>query len=191
MAKRSYRLIKRFLDIVVAGLLLAVLALPMALIALAVALDTPGKAIFSQLRVGRGGVFFRLYKFRTMLPGEARQVTRTGRVLRKLSLDELPQLVNVLKGDMSLIGPRPLIPEETELHRERARFGVYELRPGMTGLAQIHGRDFVTAEEKLRWDRTYWQHFGFRQDVKIFFATLPRVLRGDGVKDSEGDADGI
>lgn len=179
----AYAMVKRILDMALAALLLTVLALPMALIALAVALDTPGKVIFSQMRVGRDGRYFRLYKFRTMLPGEARQVTRTGRVLRKLSLDELPQLVNVLRGDMSLIGPRPLIPEETEMHRERARFGVYELRPGLTGLAQIHGRDFVTAEEKLRWDLEYLHNFGFCQDVKILWATVPKVLRGDGVKE--------
>ena len=183
----AYAPVKRLLDLCLAALGLAALCVPMALIALAVALDTPGGAIFTQVRVGRAGVCFRMYKFRTMSAG---RVTRSGRLLRTLSLDELPQLLNVLRGEMSLVGPRPLVPEEDEMHRQRARLGVYELRPGLTGLAQIHGRDLLNDGEKLRWDAQYRRDLSFRQDVRILFATVPRVLRGEGVKDREEDGNG-
>ena len=108
-------------------------------------------------------------------------ITRVGHVLRKLSLDELPQLFNVLKGDMSLVGPRPLIENEADIHIMRERFGVYSVRPGVTGLAQINGRDTVSPAEKVRWDVRYVEHFGFWMDVKILFATVPKIFGGEGV----------
>ncbi|MBQ7688996.1 MAG: sugar transferase, partial [Clostridia bacterium] len=95
---------------------------------------------------------------------------------RKTSLDELPQLWNILKGDMSLIGPRPLIPEETQVHEGRLRAGVYALRPGLTGYAQINGRDLVSAEEKVRMDTQYLQNFSLKTDVEILFKTVFNVL---------------
>ena len=108
-------------------------------------------------------------------------ITRVGKFIRKTSLDELPQLINVLLGDMSLIGPRPLISDEHEIHDMRMRFGVYNVRPGITGLAQINGRDLVSPGEKVRWDVKYLENFGFRMDLKILLATVPKVFGRAGV----------
>lgn len=192
VSKRFYCKVKRFLDVVLAALGLAVLLIPMAILCVVIYLDDPGEVIFSQYRVGRNGKRFKLYKFRSMkkstpkylatmeLRNPKQYFTRVGRFLRKLSLDELPQLLNVLKGDMSLIGPRPLISDEYEMHAMRMRFGVYQLRPGITGLAQVNGRDTITEEEKIHWDVRYLQELGFRSDLKILLATVPKVLRREG-----------
>jgi O-antigen biosynthesis protein WbqP len=191
VAGRPYRVVKRALDMVCAGLLLAVLAIPLGVIALLVRRDDGGRVLFRQERIGLGGKPFFMYKFRTMKPGapsdvpsrvqkESAYVTEVGRVLRKYSLDELPQLVNVLKGDMSLVGPRPLIVPERDIHELRERFGVYSVRPGLTGLAQIHGRDSLGAREKVLWDVTYLHHFGLWTDLSILLQTVPQVLGGSG-----------
>lgn len=192
---RPYRFVKRLLDLLVALIAFVVFLVPMILVALVVIVDDPGTPVFAQYRVGRYGKRFKLYKFRTMkretpkylstmeMEDPDRYITRVGRVLRKLSLDELPQLVNVIKGDMSLVGPRPLISDEYEIHAMRTRFGVYEIRPGVTGLAQINGRDQVSPEEKVRWDVEYMRRFGLWQDVKILLRTVPKVFRGSDVND--------
>ena len=191
--KRFYCKIKRLLDLILAVIGLAVLLIPFAIIAIIVYCDDPGAVIFSQYRIGRRGKRFKLYKFRTMkmdtpkylstmdMKNPDKYITRVGHVLRKTSLDELPQLINVLKGDMSLVGPRPLIADEYEIHAMRMRFGVYSVRPGVTGLAQIHGRDLVSPADKVRWDVKYLQGFGFWQDLKILLSTVPRVLERDGI----------
>lgn len=184
---------KRVLDFILSALGLTVLLVPLALTALVVYIDDPGNIFFCQKRVGRNGKLFRLYKFRTMrmetpkymatsdVDDPNKYITRVGHVLRKLSLDEIPQLFNVLKGDMSLVGPRPLIPNEEEIHTMRHRFGVYSVRPGVTGLAQINGRDLVSPADKVRWDVRYVKNFGFGIDVKILFATVPKVFGSEGV----------
>lgn len=191
--KRFYCKLKRLLDTLLAVIGMLVLLVPFAVIALIIYLDDRGPVIFSQYRVGRSGKRFKLYKFRTMkmdtpkylskteVDDPSKYITRVGRVLRKLSLDEFPQLYNVLKGDMSLVGPRPLISDEYEIHAMRMRFGVYAIRPGVTGLAQINGRDQVSPTEKVRWDVKYIQNFGFWQDVKIIFATIPKIFGGEGI----------
>ncbi len=191
--RRVYSLVKRFLDIFFAIALLVFLWLPMLLIWAAVRLDSKGGGIFKQRRVGRGGKVFICYKFRTMYshaPGErassdfedvGKYITMVGSFLRKTSLDELPQLFNVLKGDMSLVGPRPLIISETRVHAERMRNGVYFLRPGLTGLSQINGRDALSDERKVELDTEYLMEFGFFQDLRIVGATVGKVLRGDGI----------
>lgn len=196
---RFYCKVKRVLDFILSLLGLTVLLLPLALIAFVVYIDDPGKIFFCQKRVGRNGKLFRLYKFRTMkmdtpkymatsdVDDPDKYITCVGRVLRKLSLDEIPQLFNVLKGDMSLVGPRPLIPNEEEIHTMRDRFGVYSVRPGVTGLAQINGRDTVSPVEKVRWDVRYVEHFGFWTDVKILFATVPKIFGGEGVVEGCGN----
>ena len=188
-----YCSIKRVLDIVCSALGLLVLLIPMAIIALIIYMDAPGAVIFSQYRVGRHGKRFKLYKFRTMKPeapkykatmnldNPEQYITRVGHVLRKYSLDEIPQLFNVLKGDMSLVGPRPLISDEYEIHAMRMRFGVYRIRPGVTGLAQINGRDLVTPAEKVRWDVKYLHEFGPMMDLKILLNTLPKIADGHDV----------
>ena len=175
------------------GLLLFFLALPMLVIALAVSLSSRGGVIFRQERVGRGGEHFVCLKFRTMYQEaphdrpsaemrDGRYVTPIGRFLRRTSLDELPQLWNVLRGEMSLVGPRPLIPCESEVHELRRRCGVDCLRPGMTGLAQIRGRDLLSPREKARLDARYAKSASLGGDLKIIFQTLSGGAFSQSVK---------
>ena len=176
-AQRRYTVLKRGLDLVLALLLLLVLALPMALIALALKLTRPREPVlFRQARVGQGDTLFTLYKFRSM-ESDGRRLAPLGRFLRTASLDELPQLALVLTGRMSLIGPRPLVPQEAEIRAMRRRLGVYQLRPGLSGLAQINGRDLVSDRDKAAYDRKYLENLSFRQDAAIFLATIGKVLR--------------
>lgn len=192
-SRKPYMVVKRVLDVFLSAMGLLVLVLPLAVVALIVYIDDPGTVFFSQKRVGKNGKVFRLYKFRTMkvstpkymatmdVDDPDKYITRVGRVLRKLSIDELPQLWNVLKGDMSIVGPRPLIPHEEEIHKMRDRFGVYTVRPGVTGLAQINGRDLCTPSDKVHWDVDYVEHIGFWLDLKIAVATVPKIFGGEGV----------
>lgn len=192
-SRHPYVFWKRLIDVVLSVIGLVVLLVPMGIIALIAYIDDPGNVIFSQKRIGKGGKVFRLYKFRTMrlstpkyvatgdMQNPNQYITRVGKILRKLSLDEIPQLVNVIKGDMSLVGPRPLIPSETPIHEMRQRFGAYTVRPGVTGLAQVNGRDTVEPADKVRYDVKYVESFGFGTDLKILFSTVPNVFSGKGV----------
>jgi O-antigen biosynthesis protein WbqP len=189
----AYSLIKRGLDVFFSAVLLLLLAFPMLLIWIAIRIDSPGAGFFRQERVGRDSKSFVCYKFRTMyintpsncpssqLTDSQRYITRVGRLLRRTSLDELPQLFNVLKGNMSLVGPRPLIAQEHEVHDGRLRGGVYTLRPGITGLSQINGRDALSDEQKVLLDCEYLDRFGFFQDLKIVGLTLKKVVTGEGI----------
>lgn len=180
--QERYLTVKRCLDGLLSLVLLALLAIPMAVIAGLVKLSSPRQPVlFRQERVGRDGAPFLLWKFRS-IDAATGAVTPLGRVLRKASLDELPQLVQVLSGSMSLIGPRPLIPEEVSVHRLRRAAGVYRLRPGLTGLAQISGRDMVDDERKAAYDRAYLEHLSFGQDWRIFWATVGKVIRCEDVE---------
>ena len=188
------RYIKRILDILLSLAMIFFMLLPMFIIAVAIRCDSCGDAIFKQKRLGRGGKVFVCYKFRSMyitappdmpaakLRDGQKYVTPVGRFLRRSSLDELPQLFNVLKGDMSLIGPRPLICEEEELHKRRMDGGIYRLRPGITGMAQINGRNLLCDEEKLRGDLYYLENIKMWLDVKILFRTFFKVAQGEGVQ---------
>lgn len=193
--QRRYEKLKRALDLLAALSALAVLLLPMGLLALVQKLQSPREPVFFvQMRVGRGGELFRLYKFRSISAAAPRdlptaeadfkdeQMTPFGRFLRTSSVDELPQLWQVVTGKMSLVGPRPLIAREEEMHRAREAMGVYQLRPGLTGWAQIHGRDFVTNEEKLRYDRQYLELMSLKTDLGILWRTLGVVLRRENIK---------
>ncbi len=183
-----YRWIKRGLDVALSALLLWLLLLPLLLIALAVALTSPGGAIFRQKRVGRDGRLFVLYKFRTLRKDAPHDrpaaefsdrdayLTGIGRFLRHSSLDELPQLWNVLKGDMSLVGPRPLIENERVVHELRRRYGAHRVRPGMTGLAQVMGREMVDDRRKAAYDGRYVWHMGLFQDALILGRTLKQSI---------------
>lgn len=179
---------KRALDVVVATAALAVLALPMLVIALIVRLRLGSPVLFTQVRPGWHGLPFRLIKFRTMreaydpsgepLPEEQR-LTKLGRRLRATSLDELPELWNVLRGDMSLVGPRPLLMEYLPLYTpEQARR--HEVRPGLTGWAQINGRNTLSWEQKFALDVWYVDHQNLRLDLKILFMTLGKVITAEG-----------
>lgn len=190
---RRYWAFKRIMDIILALAALFIIAVPMLIVFLIAYIDDPGNVLFTQYRVGMGGRCFKLYKLRTMrqdtpkymstseVDDPNRYITRIGRILRRLSIDELPQLINVLKGDMSIVGPRPLISAEYEIHDLRMRYGVYKIRPGLTGLAQINGRDMVAPADKVRWDVRYLEEFGFWTDVKIVLSTIPKVIGGNGV----------
>lgn len=199
VSHKRYRHLKRAMDVVLSVICLLILLIPMGIIAIAIYLDDPGKVIFSQKRVGRNGKRFRFYKFRTMkedtpkylstmeIEDPNQYITRFGKFLRRSSLDELPQLYNVLKGDMSLVGPRPLISDEYEIHQMRMRFGVYAVRPGLTGLAQVNGRDVVTPADKVRWDVKYLESFGPVMDLKVLLATVPKVLGASDVVEGRGE----
>jgi len=187
--------IKRFFDLTVSTLGLVILAPLFGLISIAVKLDSTGPVFFKQARPGKNGKIFTLYKFRTMkelwdergipLPDEER-LTRTGKTLRRLSLDELSQLINILKGDMSLVGPRPLFIQYLDLYTpEQARR--HEVKPGMTGWAQVSGRNAITWEEKFKYDVWYVDNWSIWIDLKILFLTVWKVLRGEGIS-QEGRA---
>ncbi len=183
----SYAYAKRGFDILISAAGLCLLALPMASCALAIKLTSPGPVLLHQTRIGRNGVPFICRKFRTMhrntplcaaahLPRPSHYITPLGRILRRYSFDETAQLLNVLRGDMSLIGPRPLIPQERELHRLRAQQGVYALRPGISGLSQIRGRDTLSSADKAAWDAAYAACASLSLDAAIFTHTL-RCIR--------------
>lgn len=179
-------LMKRFLDL--AGSLVGLLLLwPLAaLIGAAVKLDLPGPILFSQKRVGRGERIFRCHKFRSMhvsaperpthksVPSD---VTRVGHVLRRTKLDELPQLFNVLLGHMSLVGPRPCLPSQIHLIEARRRLGVNDVRPGITGLAQVHGIDMSEPDRLARVDAVYLAHASALMDLRLILASLPGARR--------------
>ena len=189
MSKRVQAYLKRVFDIVVSAVALTVLAPVMGLIALAVWRTMGRPVLFRHVRPGLHGKPFVMYKFRTMrdlrdaegnlLPDEAR-LTPFGRWLRTTSLDELPELVNVLRGEMSLVGPRPLLMEYLERYTpEQARR--HEVKPGITGWAQIHGRNNLSWEERLRLDVWYVDHWSLWLDLKILWRTLWMVLRREGI----------
>jgi lipopolysaccharide/colanic/teichoic acid biosynthesis glycosyltransferase len=200
-ASRGYLLAKRLFDVAICLVLLPVGMLVFLLCSLAIALDSPGPILISQERTGRDGRRFRMFKFRTMvhnaeqlkhalahlnvlpppdfkIPNDPR-ITRVGRLLRQTSLDELPQIINVLRGEMSLVGPRPTSFDAntyTLWHTYRL-----EVKPGMTGLWQVKGRNAMTFDERLRLDIQYIQHRSFTLDLKLLALTLPAVLRRSGV----------
>ena len=185
--------VKRILDIIFSTLLIALLSPVMVIIGVAIRVESSGGAIFKQKRVGQNKKAFVCLKFRTMridapqnvpaskLLDSQKYITRVGRLLRRSSLDELPQLFNVLKGDMSLVGPRPLIFEEAEMHKKRESEGIYALRPGLTGLAQIKGRNLLLDCEKIENDKFYLENIKIRLDARIVFLTLGCVFAGKGI----------
>ena len=192
---RGSRILKRALDIVVAGtLVLAVLPL-MLVIAIAIKLDSRGPVFFKQMRTGRGGRLFRLLKFRSMYVGSRvlvrddgaivkerhdDRVTRVGRMLRRFSLDEAPQLLNVLRGDMSMVGPRPLVIAEAEALTEEWQGRRADLRPGLTGPWQVSGRSHIPFSDMIKLDYQYVAGWSLARDVEILLATFPAVLTGRG-----------
>ncbi|SEF55696.1 sugar transferase [Billgrantia desiderata] len=181
---------KRILDVVLSALALLVLSMPMLLIALLIRWDSPGGALFVQRRVGRHLVPFDIYKFRTMhhrradeidplvegvIDSEHARITRIGRVLRATSLDELPQLLNVLKGDMSLVGPRPVLIEQVEAVPARY-LNRFSVRPGLTGLAQVRGRRSLGWLQQLELDCHYAERVSIGLDLRLMLATVHVVL---------------
>jgi O-antigen biosynthesis protein WbqP len=183
---------KRATDIAVSGAALVVLAIPLLLLAGLVRATSPGPAIHWSKRVGRNNALFLMPKFRTMridtpqiathlMDDPQRWLTPIGGALRRTSLDELPQLISVLKGDMSLVGPRPALFNQDDLVALRTQAGVEALRPGLTGWAQVNGRDELPIPVKVGLDAEYLERCSFRLDVKILAMTLAGVLRSKGV----------
>jgi O-antigen biosynthesis protein WbqP len=184
---------KRFLDIFLSGLGMLVLAIPMAVIALIVKLTSKGPVLFWQKRIGIHKTTFMMPKFRSMytetpsdmpthlLSDPTRWITPVGKVLRKLSLDELPQMWSIFVGDMSIIGPRPALWNQDDLVAERDKYGANDVRPGLTGWAQINGRDELEIPVKARLDGEYVEKLSFAMDVKCFVGTIAAVLKRDGV----------
>ncbi|MCI7742618.1 MAG: sugar transferase [Clostridiales bacterium] len=187
------RFIKRFIDIVLSLVGLVVLAIPMLVFALIVKLDSPGPVLFWQKRVGIHKKTFMMPKFRTMytdtpanmpthlLSDPQKWITRSGAWFRKLSIDELPQILCIFTGKMSIIGPRPALWNQDDLIEERDKYGANDVRPGLTGWAQINGRDELEIPVKARLDGEYVQKLSFLFDCRCFFGTIFKVLRHDGV----------
>ena len=190
-----YPYIKRGADVLFALLALICLSPVYLALALAVKISSPGPVLFRQTRVGRGGRLFTIYKFRTMrtdtprdtathlLQDPSRYITRVGAFLRRSSLDELPQFFNVLKDDMSIVGPRPALYNQYDLIAAREKAGVNAVRPGITGLAQISGRDELPIPVKVRYDREYVENLSLKMDARCFFGTIISVLRAEGVRE--------
>ena len=174
-------------------LVLIIMLIPIFIvIGIIIAIDSGNPVIYKQYRVGKHNKLFYIYKFRTMKTNtrlaatseltEADEcITRSGRFLRKTSLDELPQLFNVLIGDMSFVGPRPLIPEEKEIRNLRKEYNVYSVRPGITGWAQVNGRDSLSIEEKALFDKEYVDKQSISLDIKIMFKTVMVVLKRENI----------
>ena len=189
MRKIYDRLIKRAADFLLSLFALAVLSIPLAVLALLVRSKLGSPVLFKQERPGKNGEIFTLYKFRTMtdkrdengelLPDEIR-LTKFGKLLRSLSLDELPEFYNILKGDMSFVGPRPLLVRYLPLYSERQAMR-HNVRPGLTGLAQVNGRNLLTWEEKFEWDVKYVENISPWLDIKILFKTVINVLKREGI----------
>ena len=187
------KFLKRLIDILLSLGGIAVLWLPMVIIAVAIKLDSKGPVFFKQKRVGIHKSHFNILKYRTMrtdtphdapthqLTDPKRWITKVGGFLRKTSLDELPQLFNILAGDMSVIGPRPALWNQYDLIEERDKYGANDVRPGLTGWAQINGRDELEIPVKARLDGEYVERMSFGFDCKCFFGTVASVLRSDGV----------
>ena len=184
---------KRFLDIVLSACGILVLTPVFALLAIAIKADDPGPVFFRQKRVGIHKKHFQIMKFRTMRMDAPRDVpthllenpeaciTRVGRILRKTSLDELPQIFQIFTGEMSIIGPRPALWNQFDLIEERDKYGANDVRPGLTGWAQINGRDELPIAVKAQLDGEYVRKLSFGFDVKCFFGTIVSVLKHDGV----------
>lgn len=184
---------KRLLDIILSGCAIVILSPLLLIIAVAIKIDDPGPVLFRQKRVGIHKTYFSIMKFRTMkmdtpkdtpthlLENPEQYITKVGKFLRKSSLDELPQIFQIFTGKMSIIGPRPALWNQFDLIAERDKYGANDVRPGLTGWAQINGRDELPIEVKARFDGEYVEKLSFLFDCKCFFGTIGAVLKHDGV----------
>lgn len=193
-----YIYIKRLIDIILSGLGIILLSPIFLIIALLIKIDSQGNVFFKQKRVGKNKTHFNILKFRTMksetpsdmpthlLGNATSHITNIGNFLRKSSLDELPQLINIFKGDMSIVGPRPALWNQYDLLTERDKFNANDVYPGLTGLAQISGRDELSIYIKAELDGDYVLNMGFWMDIKCILGTVRSVLKRDGIV--EGDS---
>lgn len=185
---------QRLLDIIISFIFLIILSPIFLIVAIFIKINSEGPVFFTQQRIGKNNELFKFYKFRTMKVGTPNVATdklkdsksyqtSVGKVLRKTSLDELPQLINILKGDMSFVGPRPALYNQYNLKELRTKAGVHTLLPGITGWAQINGRDHNDDSQKTELDRYYLENKSFALDIKILFLTVFKVLKAEGVVD--------
>lgn len=185
-------MIKRILDFIFSAILILFLSPVFILIAIMIKLTSSGPILFRQIRVGKDNKEFVIYKFRTMkvespnvasylLDNPDKYITSIGKFLRSSSMDELPQLFNILIGNMSFVGPRPVIPKEFELINLRTKVGVHKLKPGLTGWAQVNGRDEVRVREKVYLDEYYLKNYSLLLDIKIIFITALQVTKSEGI----------
>lgn len=191
--KKIYFGIKRLIDVILSFLAIIILFIPGIIIAICIKIESKGPVFFKQKRVGKNKKYFMIYKFRTMRTDTPKDmpthmlnnpdlyITKVGRILRKTSLDELPQIINIIKGDMSIVGPRPALWNQDDLITERDKYHANDIRPGLTGLAQISGRDELEIPVKAKLDGEYTKNISFGLDVKIFFKTIIKVFESDGV----------
>lgn len=188
-----YLHIKRVIDFVLSLIALIVLSPLFLILAIWIKSDSPGPVFFKQKRIGKHRTFFQIYKFRTMRSDTPKDtpthllndptsfITKSGHFLRKTSLDELPQIINILKGEMAIIGPRPALWNQDDLADERDKYGANDVLPGLSGWAQINGRDELPIPIKAKLDGDYVENMSFAFDLKCFFGTIFSVLRSDGV----------
>lgn len=189
----AYLKIKRIIDLLLSGFGLFILAPLFLIIFIAIKLDSRGPVLFKQKRFGIHKSYFNITKFRTMsvetpkdmpthlLENPEQYITNVGRFLRKTSLDELPQIINIFKGEMSIVGPRPALWNQYDLIEERDKYGANDVPVGLTGWAQINGRDELPIKEKAKLDGEYVEKIGLKMDVKCFVGTILSVLKGDGI----------
>ncbi len=195
--QKRYLLVKRILDVCI-SLIAIIILLPFFLVfSIMIKIESKGPILFKQNRIGKNKKIFVIYKFRTMKIGTPKDmpthmlkdadsyITKFGNMMRKTSLDELPQLINILKGDMSIIGPRPALWNQEDLIKEREKYHVNNIRPGLTGWAQVNGRDEISIPVKAKLDGEYIQKISFLFDVKIFFKTIVNVFKHEGIVEGE------
>ncbi len=191
-SRRMYIRVKRLIDILLAITALTIMSPIFLILILAIKLESPGPILFIQKRVGIHKSYFMIYKFRTMrietpkdkpthlLENPSQWITKVGRFLRKTSLDEIPQIINIVKGEMSLVGPRPALWNQFDLIEEREKYGANDVFPGLTGWAQVNGRDELPIEVKAKFDGEYVRRIGIKMDIKCFLLTIMTVLRLKG-----------
>lgn len=189
---------KRLFDFLMSLIAIIILSPVILIVALAVKFTSSGPMLFKQRRIGKDNIEFKIYKFRTMridtpnvpthlLENPEQWITPIGKFLRKTSLDELPQLFNILKGEMSIVGPRPALYNQLDLKEMRTKVGVHKLVPGLTGWAQINGRDEIPLSLKVSLDKEYLDRMSFFFDIKIIFMTVLSVLKSDGVQEGKAE----
>jgi len=193
---KKYIYIKRMLDLIFSVILIILLSPIMLLAAVAIKIEDPkGPVFFMQKRPGKDGKIFTLYKFRTMKVEEEKngkplsdmeRITKVGSLLRRTSIDELPQLFNIIRGEMSFIGPRPLLVQYLKYYTPE-QMRRHEVKPGISGWAQVNGRNAISWEEKFKYDLWYVDHISFKLDLKIFWLTIINVLKGTGINNSQSD----
>ncbi len=193
MRIKIYSFFKRIFDIFCSLLAIIVLGIPMLIVAIAIKIDSKGPVLFKQDRVGKNKKIFKIWKFRSMftntdpnaptheLGNATSHITKVGKFIRKTSIDELPQLFNILSGKMSIVGPRPALWNQYDLIAERDKYGANDIRPGLTGLAQISGRDELEISEKAKLDGEYMKKRGFFYDIGLIFRTIFSVFKHEGV----------